>query len=348
MTSLGLWSAPGFIGAVTTASAAVSQSGSSVREPVSTATLAPAASQRIGGHAGAASLAGATYIVRAADRPGLLGLIGRLAGSGVRPLAQWDMAVDAVLVRLDASALEMVRKDMAVVSIEPDRSALASGSQASPSWGLDRIDQRAAPLDGTYSYDETGRGVTAYVIDSGLSLSHVDFAGRVTRQAYVDFGDGRRADDCNGHGTAVAGVVGGTTFGVAKGVSLVPVKVLDCSGAGTDSSLIAGIEWVIGDHQPGVPAVADISISTAASATLDAAVQALIDDGVTVVVAAGNDVQPSCGRSPARVAAAITVAASDRYDGRAAFSNVGSCNDVFAPGVDVVSAALGSDRATAV
>jgi hypothetical protein len=221
-----------------------------------------------------------------------------------------------------------------------------TGVQSGAPWSLDRIDQVDLPLSGSYSYPSTGAGVTAYVIDTGLRMTQTQFTGRITSSFAVDFGDGTGANDCQGHGTHVAGTIGGTTWGVAKGVSIVPVKVLDCGGSGTTSDVVAGINWVIAHHVAGAPAVANLSLGGTTSIALDNAINALIADGVTVVVAAGNDSSPSCSVSPARVAAAITVAASDQNDIAAWFSNYGSCNDIFAPGVSIESAGIASDTDT--
>jgi subtilisin family serine protease len=182
--------------------------------------------------------------------------------------------------------------------------------------------------------------VTAYVIDTGIRLNHADFGGRA-RTGY-DAVDGGSADDCNGHGTHVAGTVGGATYGVAKGVSLVAVRVLNCAGSGTNAGVIAGIDWVTANHQAGQPAVANMSLGGGASTAVDSAVSRSISDGVSYAVAAGNGnvvgtPQNACNYSPARVTAALTVAATDRSDRPASFSNYGSCVDLFAPGVNITS-----------
>ena len=218
--------------------------------------------------------------------------------------------------------------------------------QAGAPWGLDRLDQRSLPLSSTYSYNSSGAGVTAYIIDSGISALHTDFGGRV-RSGFTTITDGRGTGDCNGHGTHVAGIVGGQVSGVAKSVSLVAVRVLDCTGTTTVSQLLDGLDWVIADHQAGAPAVANISIGGGASSLLDAGVQAVITDGVTVAVAAGNaasgqNAVNACNGSPARAPAALTVAASAQNDARASFSDFGSCVDLFAPGVNIPSADFNS------
>ncbi|HUF99256.1 MAG TPA: S8 family peptidase [Ilumatobacter sp.] len=288
------------------------------------------------------------YIVSARSRADLEHAVQQLAAIGARPTNEWHDSMFGVVVELDDSAARHMMRVRGVLSVEPDRPLHRTESQVSPPWGLDRIDQRTGPLDGAYHYAASGVGVTAYVIDTGLWLSHEEFAGRVLDGAFWDFGDGTGTWDCNGHGTHVAGTLGGSTYGVAKSVSVVPVKVLDCSGSGTTSGVIAGIDWVITHHATGVPAVANLSLGGDASPSIDAAVEALIADGVTVVVAAGNDADATCNYSPARVPAALTVAASTSNDQRASYSNYGSCNDIFAPGSKTLSAYAGSDTETAV
>jgi hypothetical protein len=286
------------------------------------------------------------FVVSVEGEPALAAVRHRLARAGVEPDDVWSGALNGFSAQLDAAQLAELRARGDVVAVEPARRFEAT--QTNAPWGLDRIDQRSLPLDGTYSPTGTGAGVTAYVIDSGLWASHVEFAGRVPRGVYWDFGDGSNGWDCDGHGTHVAGTLGGATYGVAKQVQIVPVKVLDCDGGGPMEALLEGINWVIGDHAAGVPAVANISVGGPASGIVDSAVQAMIDDGITVVVAAGNDAAPSCNFTPARLGAAITVAASEIDDDDADFSNYGACNDIFAPGSGILSADTFSDTASAV
>jgi subtilisin family serine protease len=266
----------------------------------------------------------------------------------IDPDNTWNGALVGFSAQLSQSQLQKLLHRDDVVAVEPDSVLSAFDVQTNPPWGLDRIDQRAGPLDGRYSPTGNGGGVDAYVIDTGLLSTHAEFTGRVKAGTYFDFKDGTGTLDCNGHGTHVAGIIGGTTYGVAKSVSIIPVKVLDCNGRGTISALVAGINWVLQDHLAGRPAVANLSLGGVASTNVDLAVQALIQDGITVVAAAGNASQDSCIGSPARVPAVITVGASEVDDGDASYSNFGSCNDIFAPGSGILSAGITSNTATAV
>jgi len=188
--------------------------------------------------------------------------------------------------------------------------------------------------------------VTVYVIDSGVRATHVEFAGRVA-PGYTAINDGNGTSDCNGHGTHVAGTVAGTTYGAAKAVTVVPVRVLDCTGSGTMSGVIAGVDWVTSQHTAGAPAVANMSLGGGANSSLDTAMRNSITDGVTYTVAAGNENVDACTSSPARVAEALTIAASTSTDARASYSNWGSCIDLFAPGSSISSAYHSTDTATA-
>jgi subtilisin family serine protease len=234
--------------------------------------------------------------------------------------------------------------DGRVASVERDAEMTASTTQGGATWGIDRIDQLALPLSGTFTYTNTGAGVKAYIVDTGIRFSHSEFGSRAI--SGFDSVDGGTADDCHGHGTHVAGTVGGTTYGVAKGVMLVAVRVLNCSGSGTTAGVIAGVDWVTGDHGSGQPAVANMSLGGSRSNSLDNAVRNSIADGVSYAIAAGNSNRSACNFSPARVAEAMTIGATDQTDRRASFSNKGDCVDWFAPGVGITSAWSTGDSAT--
>ncbi len=241
----------------------------------------------------------------------------------------------------EAQALAL-SEDPRVQFVEEDQVYSLVATQTNPPWGLDRIDQRDRPLNGTYNYNWTGSGVRVYVIDTGIRTAHNQFGGRASNVFDVNGGNGQ---DCNGHGTHVAGTVGGSTYGVAKSVQLRGVKVFQCGNTTSTSNIIAGVNYVTANRI--LPAVANMSVGGGASSSMDTAVNNLINSGVTVAVAAGNSNANACNYSPARVAAAITVGSTTSSDVRSSFSNYGSCLDLFAPGSSIVSAWYTSNTATA-
>lgn len=253
--------------------------------------------------------------------------------------------IKAALFEMNRADAEKLANDPSVDFIEADTVIRISATQSYAPWGLDRIDQKPLPLSGTYTYpDNGGGGVHAYVIDSGIRTSHSEFYGRIGT-GYSVINDGYGQNDCHGHGTHVAGIIGGQTWGVAKRVTLHPIRVFDCAGQGANSSLIQAIEWIAANRV--FPAVANLSLAGGASSALDLAVDNLSNAGVLPVVAAGNSNADACSFSPARAAKALTVAAADRQDQRAGFSNYGNCVKVYAPGVDITSASISSDSGAA-
>jgi len=221
--------------------------------------------------------------------------------------------------------------------------SISQTTQNNATWGLDRVDQRDRPLNSTYVYDTSASNVYTYVIDTGVRPSHNDFGGRVI-SGYTAINDGRGSNDCNGHGTHVAGTVAGATWGVAKSAVIVPIRVLGCNGSGTNAGVIAGMDWVTANHVK--PAVANMSLGGGASTTTDNAVSRMRNAGVTVVVAAGNENQSACNVSPGRSSAAITVGSTTSSDGRSSFSNWGSCVDIMAPGSSITAPWYTSNSAT--
>ena len=276
-----------------------------------------------------------SYIVVLEPQTDTRAAVGKARRLGAAVTHEYGSALRGYAARLPAAAVDQLRRSPEVAFVEEDQAVTARGTQTGATWGLDRVDQRAVPLDRSYTYATEAAGVHAYVVDTGILLGHAEFAGRLGA-GYDAVTTGGSATDCNGHGTHVAGTVGGTTYGVAKEVVLHPVRVLGCTGSGSNAGVIAGVDWVRANHVK--PAVANMSLGGGASAALDSAVTSAVSAGVSFAVAAGNDDVDACGSSPARAPSAITVGATTSTDARSSFSNSGTCLDVFAPGSAITSA----------
>ncbi len=269
-------------------------------------------------------------------------LAGKYGGTVSRT---YQHALHGFAATMSEAAARKLAADPAVLQVQQNVTASVTATQFNPpSWGLDRIDQRLRPLFSSYTYPNTAANVRAYIIDTGIRVTHQEFGGRAVFGVNTVGGPNT---DCYGHGTHVAGTVGGASTGVAKQVSLTAVKVLDCTGNGSLATILAGVDWVTGDHVSG-PAVANMSLGVNTPVpVLENAVRASIADGVVYAISSGNSNADACGFSPARTGEAITVNATDRTDVRASFSNYGPCTDIFAPGVDITSAGIASDNAYA-
>jgi subtilisin family serine protease len=266
----------------------------------------------------------------------------------VQPDYVYTHALNGFAGAISDAARDGLLRDARVARVEPDGIARTMTTQSNATWGLDRIDQRALPLNGTFVYNNTGSGVNSYIIDTGILLSHNDFGGRAV-SGFTSIADGNGTNDCNGHGTHVAGTVGGATWGVAKATKLVAVRVLDCGGSGTWSGVIAGMDWVTANHVK--PAVANMSLGGGANSSVDQAAANMIAAGVATAIAAGNGnqggrEQDACKYSPARVETAMTIGATTKTDSKTSWSNYGSCVDFFAPGAGITSAWYTSNTAT--
>ncbi len=286
-----------------------------------------------------------SYIVVLKDNVGIAATSASLASRyGGTVVTTWQDALKGFHANMSPAAARRLAADPAVKYVEQDQVVTLVGTQSpTPSWGLDRIDQRNLPLNNSYTYPNTGSGVTAYIIDTGIRVTHSDFGGRATWGTNTT-GDGNNTD-CHGHGTHVASTTGGTTYGVAKGVSLIAVKVLNCSGSGSTAGVNNGINWVTSHHTTGA-AVANMSLGGGFSQSQNDAVTASINDGVTYAIAAGNSNANACNYSPASTPAAITLGSSTNTDARSSFSNWGTCLDLFAPGSSITAAWNTSDSAT--
>ncbi|THV21700.1 S8 family peptidase [Glycomyces paridis] len=276
-----------------------------------------------------------SYIVVLEDRaPGLSALAEDL-GVDVDIEDTLDLLDGYVAEMTEAEALELAADD-SVAYVEQDRTAHVNQVQTDPpSWGLDRVDQDALPLDASYEYEWTGAGVDAFILDTGLNTEHQEFTGRIG-EGYDFIDDDADPADCHGHGTHVAGTVGGTTYGLAKDVTIRAVRVLDCGGSGSYSAIIGGIDWVAANADG--PAVANMSLGGTFSQALNDAIAAAVESGVTFAIAAGNEGQDACNVSPGSEPSAITVGATDQTDTQTSWSNYGECVDILAPGAAITSA----------
>jgi subtilisin family serine protease len=324
---------------------ACTDDGTGPAEPTAGATLAPPASLAT---VARYPVVPGSYIVvlkpEVRDVPGLAR--GLVDGAGGTLKFTYTAALPGFAADLPEQAVEALRRNPNVAYVEPDGVVehFGGGTQPAPPapWGLDRVDQRTLPLSASYTWGTSGTGVHVYIVDTGIRTTHQDFGGRATWAfSSVKGKDGNLDTDCHGHGTHVAGTVGGTRFGVAKEVQLYAVRVLDCSGSGTWSGVIAGIDWVTANHRS--PAVANMSLGGSYNQALNDAVAGSIASGVVYAVAAGNSTTDACTFSPASTPAALTVGATTKLDGQASYSNFGSCLDLSAPGTFVLSAYNRSD-----
>lgn len=263
--------------------------------------------------------------------------------SGLVVHHRYDDALQGFAATLSLGSLQSLKNHPAVEYIEPDQIMTATTIQTPVNWNLDRLDQRNLPVSNTYSYVSTGTGVTVYILDTGIRYTHTEFGGRASL-GYDALSGGGNGSDCNGHGTHVAGTVGGVTYGVAKNVKLKSVRVLSCVGSAATSTIIAGVNWVSANAVK--PAIANMSLGGPASTALDTAVKNALSKNITFTIAAGNENADACNSSPARVTDAITVGATAPTDAKASWSNYGICLDLFAPGVQIISAWYTNDTAT--
>ncbi len=284
----------------------------------------------------------------ASQTPSAAANLAEAAGADVRFV--YRHALRGYSATLPKSLLDRLRRSTDIAYVERVGVGSFVATQSGATWGLDRVDQRNLPLNSSYTYNATGQGVKAYDIDTGLRITHQEFTGRVEHG--IDLTNGGANEDCHGHGTHTAGTIGGTQWGVAKGVTIVPVRIGECGSSLQIDKAIAGIDWVTGDHQAGQPAVANMSFQLGSSQASDDAVNKMIDDGVSAVVAAGNgnllgQSINACDITPARVPRAVTVSSTQKSDAKVGYANYGTCVDLFAPGLDIVSAGITSDTSSA-
>ncbi|MEU4547848.1 S8 family peptidase [Nonomuraea dietziae] len=300
--------------------------------------------------ADAQALVPGTYIVVLKDRPEVSRAATDLtAKHGGTKFREYTHALRGFAVHASERQAKRLAADASVEYVQQVVVHRASDTQPNPpSWGLDRIDQRNLPLNSSYTYGPTGAGVRAYIIDTGIRPTHSDFGGRASI-GFDAIGDGQNGNDCHGHGTHVAGTTGGSAHGVAKGVTLVGVRVLNCEGSGTTDQVVAGIDWVTANAAK--PAVANMSLGGSADTVLDTAVKNSIASGISYAIAAGNGffglfALDACTQSPARVPEAITVSITNNTDTKPSWGNRGPCVDLFAPGYNITSAWKDSDTST--
>jgi len=291
---------------------------------------------------GGGPIPGQYIVVFTDDVDDVRGLSDRMSNEhGASRLHTYTGVLKGFAARMSPQAAEALSRNPTVAYVEQDQEVTLAATQSGATWGIDRIDQRNRPLSGTYTYNTTASGVYVYIIDTGILTSHSQFGGRAAN-VYDAFGGS--GNDCHGHGTHVAGTVGGSTYGIAKGARLRGVRVLNCSGSGSWSGIIAGMDWVRNNRVN--PAVANMSLGGGYSSAVNTAANNLANSGVFVAVASGNSGANACNYSPASASAVTSVNSSTSSDARSSFSNYGSCTHLYAPGSSITSAWIGSTSAT--